>query len=182
MSNTPDIVPTPQRIQALIHEVRGWQVMLDRDWAALYGVTTGNLNKAVSRNLERFPEDFCFRLTKEEFLIFQNGTSSWGGTRKPPYAFTEYGVAMLAGLLKSDRAAQINIEIVRAFVLMRRLLTLQTPVAQELAEIKERVAALENSDRDNTEHIDDIYTALTELARRQKQTDDQQNRPRIGFK
>ena len=88
---------------------------------------------------------------------------------------------MLAGLLKSDRAAQINIEIVRAFVLMRRLLTLQTPVAQELAEIKERVAALENSDRNNTEHIDDIYTALTELARRQKQTDDQHNRPRIGF-
>lgn len=181
MPNTTDIVPTPQRIQSLIREVRGWQVMLDRDLAALYGVTTGNLNRAVSRNLDRFPEDFCFRLTKEEFLIFQNGTSSWGGTRKLPYAFTEYGVAMLAGLLKNERAAQINIEIVRAFVLMRRLLTLQTPVAQELADIKERVAALECRDRDNAEHIDDIYAALTELARRQKQADDQRNRPKIGF-
>ncbi len=115
-------------------------------------------------------------------MIFQNGTSKWGGTRKLPYAFTEYGVAMLAGLLKSERAAQINIAIVRAFVMMRQYLTLQTPIAQELADIKERIAALECSDRDNTEHIDDIYMALTELAKRQKQIDNQQNRPKIGFK
>ena len=80
--------------------------MLDRDLAGLYGVATGNLNKAVSRNIERFPEDFMFQLTKEEFknLIFHFGTSSWGGTRKLPRAFTEQGVAMLSSVLKSKRA------------------------------------------------------------------------------
>lgn len=182
MTTTADIICTPQRIQSLIHDVRGRQVMIDRDLAALYGVTTGNLNKAVSRNLDRFPDDFCFRLTKEEFLIFQNGTSKWGGTRKLPYVFTEQGVAMLSAVLKSATAVEISVAIVRAFVMMRQYLTLQTPIAQELADIKERIAALECSDRDNTEHIDDIYMALTELAKRQKQIDNQQNRPKIGFK
>jgi hypothetical protein len=85
--------------------------MLDRDLAELYGVTTGNLNKAVNRNLRRFPEDFMFRLNDEEFknLMFQNGISSWGGTRKLPNAFTEQGVAMLSGVLSSDRAISVNI-------------------------------------------------------------------------
>jgi hypothetical protein len=85
--------------------------MLDRDLAELYGVTTGNLNKAVNRNLRRFPEDFMFRLNDEEFknLMFQNGISSWGGTRKLPNAFTEQGVAMLSGVLSSDRAISVDI-------------------------------------------------------------------------
>lgn len=95
MPNTTDIAKIEGEVQSRIITLRGQRVLLDSDLAALYGVTTGNLNRAVSRNLDRFPEDFCFRLTKEEFLIFQNGTSSWGGTRKLPYAFTEYGVAML---------------------------------------------------------------------------------------
>ena len=96
-----------QTIQSKIYEIRGQRVMLDRDLAELYQVTTGNLNKAVKRNIRRFPPDFMFQLTKDEFnrlksdLIFQNGTSNWGGTRKLPYAFTEQGLAMLSGVLTS---------------------------------------------------------------------------------
>jgi len=97
-----------ESIRNKIYEIRGQRVMLDRDLAELYGVTTGNLNKAVKRNIRRFPPDFMFQLTKEEFyelnrnLIFQNGISSWGGTRKLPYAFTQPGLAMLSGVLNSD--------------------------------------------------------------------------------
>ena len=104
-----------------IHEVRGMRVMLDFDLAKIYEVTTSNLNKAVQRNSERFPEDFMFQLTVDEFhLIFQNGTSSWGGTRKLPHAFTEQGVAMLSGVLRSQKAIQENIKIMRAFVAVRQ--------------------------------------------------------------
>jgi hypothetical protein len=98
-----NILPTMelQIIQNKIYQIRGLKVILDRDLALMYEVTTSNLNKAVKRNVDRFPDDFMFQLTNEEFdLIFQNGTSSWGGTRKLPFAFTEHGVAMLAGLLK----------------------------------------------------------------------------------
>ena len=104
-----------QTIQSKIYEIRGQRVMLDRDLAELYQVTTGNLNKAVKRNIRRFPPDFMFQLTKDEFnrlksdLIFQNGTSNWGGTRKLPYAFTEQGLAMLSGVLTSDIAIDVNI-------------------------------------------------------------------------
>ena len=115
-----------QVIQSKIYEIRGQKVMLDRDLAEMYQVTTSNLNKAVKRNIKRFPPDFMFQLTTEEFmqlrqnLIFQNGTSNWGGTRKLPYAFTEQGLAMLSGLLNSDIAIQVNINIMRAFVAVRQ--------------------------------------------------------------
>jgi hypothetical protein len=90
-------------IQSKIYDIRGYRVILDRDLALMYEITTSNLNKAVKRNLDRFPDDFMFQLSNEQFnLIFQNRTSSWGGTRKLPYAFTEHGVAMLAGLLNSS--------------------------------------------------------------------------------
>ena len=117
-----------QNIQNLIYEIRGVKVMLDKDLADLYHVTTGNLNKAVKRNQKRFPLDFMFQLNQEEFqklkenLIFQNGISNWGGTRKLPYAFTEQGLAMLSGLLNSDIAINVNINIMRAFVQMRQAL------------------------------------------------------------
>ncbi len=107
-----------------IYYVRGHKVMLDRDLATLYGVTTGNLNKAVYRNIKRFPNDFMFRLSDEEFknLIFQFGTSSWGGTRKALNAFTEHGVVMLSGILNSDRAIAVNIQIMRIFTVFVRCL------------------------------------------------------------
>ena len=107
-----------------IYFVKGHKVMLDRDLAELYNVTTGNLNKSVKRNIKRFPNDFMFQLTAEEYknLIFQHGISSWGGTRNSPYVFTEQGVAMLSGVLNSDIAIEVNIRIIRIFTKLREML------------------------------------------------------------
>ena len=119
---------------------RGKRVMLDRDLANLYGVTTGNLNKAVTRNIERFPEDFMFQLTKEEFknLIFYFGTSSWGGTRKLSRAFTEQGVAMLSSVLKSKRAIQVNIQIMRTFIKLKEMLSTHKDLKQKIEEMERK--------------------------------------------
>ncbi len=137
MSNSTSLVPV-ERITQHILTVRGQKVLLDRDLAELYGVTTGNLNKAVTRNQDRFPEDFMFRLSRDEFknLIFHSGTSSWGGTRTPPRAFTEQGVAMLSSVLRSKRAVQVNIEIMRAFVRLRRMLATHEDLARRLTELE----------------------------------------------
>src|SRR5438270_11850698 len=126
MADTPS-VSRPERIEQAIVLIRGQKVLLDRDLAKLYGVTTFNLNKAVKRNIDRFPEDFMFRLTKDEAeaLRFQFGMSKptgRGGRRYPPYAFTEQGVAMLSSVLRSPRAVRLNIEIMRAVVRLRQLL------------------------------------------------------------
>jgi hypothetical protein len=105
--------------------------MLDRDLAALYGVKTSQLNRQVRRNRTRFPEDFMFQLNKEEFdnLKCQFGTSSWGGARKLPLAFTENGVAMLSGILSSRRAIEVNIQIMRTFTMIRRLIDTHKEIA-----------------------------------------------------
>lgn len=123
--------------------IRGQRVMLDRSLAELYGVTTSNLNKAVARNSERFPADFMFQLKPEEFknLKFQFGTSSWGGTRKLPYAFTEQGVAMLSSVLKSKRAVYVNIEIMRVFVKLRQLLLTHADLARKLNALEKKYDA-----------------------------------------
>ena len=124
MENKPSIVP--KEIRNLIYTIRGKQVMLDSDLAALYQVETKNLNKAVKRNIERFPVSFCFQLTEEEVenLRFQFGTSSlsYGGRRYLPYVFTEQGVAMASAILRSDIAVKMSVEIMEAFVEMRRML------------------------------------------------------------
>lgn len=118
-----DVIST-QLIEQKILFVRGQKVMLDRDLAHLYGIETRDLNKAVVRNRERFPDDFMFELTPEEFkvLMFQFGTSSWGGTRKMPKVFTEHGILMLSSVLRSTRAVAVNIQIMRTFVKLRRML------------------------------------------------------------
>ena len=159
-----------QVIQQKIFEIRGFKVILDKDLAQMYEVTTSNLNKAVKRNIDRFPVDFMFQLNSDEFnLIFQNGISSWGGTRKLPYAFTEHGVAMLAGLLNSQKAIEINIQIVRAFVLLRQY-------ALGYAELNQK---LENFIIETNMQFNDIYQALTELMSiREEQT----KRKTIGFR
>ncbi len=140
MSVATDQPTTLDRLEALIHVVRGHKVMLDRDLAALYGVPTKALNKAVSRNLARFPSDFMWTLTREELttLKFQFGTSSWGGSRKPPRAFTEQGVAMLSSVLRSARAVRVNIEIMRAFVRLRRLLATNDDLSARLAALEKK--------------------------------------------
>ena len=116
---------TLETILPSVFVVRGVKAMLDSDLARLYGVTTKVLNQAVKRNGQRFPEDFMFQLTEQEYRILksQNVTSSWGGRRYMPYAFTEQGIGMLSAVLNSETAIQVNIAIIRAFVKMRQLLT-----------------------------------------------------------
>ena len=129
-----------ERIETVIFFVRGERVILDADIAALYGVETKALVRAVKRNLERFPQDFMFQLTPEDIsnLRYQFGTSSWGGRRYLPYAFTEQGVAMLSGVLRSEQAVKVNVEIMRAFVRLRRMVNEQAELARKLDALEER--------------------------------------------
>ena len=183
-----------QLIQSKIYEIRGHKVMIVRDLAELYQVTTGNLNKSVQRNIKRFPSDFMFQLTKEEFdqlktnLIFQNGISNWGGTRKLPYAFTEQGLAMLSGILSSDTAIQVNINIMRAFVAVRRLIS--NPPVDKNAELREEMKKLKDYmeeifadqndiNEDTRIQLELINQTLAELQVHQKLSD-KPRRP-IGF-
>ena len=149
------LVPVERIAQAIL-VARGKRVLLDEDLAELYGVETGALNRAVSRNAERFPADFMFRLTKDEWarLRCQFGTSKGrGGRRYRPRAFTEQGVAMLSGVLRSPRAVQVNVEIMRAFVRMRRWMASQEGLALKLAELEARYDAL----------FEAVFEALDEL-------------------
>jgi len=139
MSSNNAMIPS-ERIEKAILLIRGEKVLLDRDLARLYGVSTSVMNKAVTRNIDRFPSDFMLQLTKEEFsnLKFHFGISKWGGTRKLPRAFTEQGVAMLSSVLKSKRAVRVNIEIMRAFVKLRRMLTSNAELGRKLDELEKK--------------------------------------------
>ncbi|MEI6555245.1 MAG: ORF6N domain-containing protein [Paludibacter sp.] len=145
-----------QIIQNKIYEIRGQRVMLDFDLAELYVVETRVLNQAVKRNLTRFPPDFMFQLSNKEFdnLKSQSVTSSWGGNRKLPFAFTEHGVTMLASVLRSERAIEINIQIVRAFIALRQY-------ALGYAELNQKLEAFMI---ETNMQFSDIYQALTEMA------------------
>ena len=145
-----------QIIQNKIYEIRGQRVMLDFDLAELYEVETRVLNQAVKRNIKRFPTDFMFQLTNKEFdnLMSQIVISSWGGTRKLPFAFTEHGITMLASVLRSERAVDINIQIVRAFIALRQY-------ALGYAELNQK---LETFMIETNMQFSDIYQALTEMA------------------
>ena len=144
-----------ERISRSILLLRGQKVMLDADLASLYEVETKVLVQAVKRNLVRFPEDFMFQLSKDEFadLRSQSVTSSWGGRRYPPYAFTEQGVAMLSSVLRSERAVRVNIEIMRAFVRLRDMLA-------ENATLARRLEALE---RNYDAQFKIVFEAIREL-------------------
>lgn len=136
-----EIIPI-ERIAQRIRHLRGEKVLFDSDLAQLYGVTTGNLNKAVNRNRDRFPSDFMFQLTAEEakHLIFQIGRSKGrGGRRHRPHAFTEQGVAMLSSVLNSERAVKVNIAIMRAFVKLREALATNRELARHFSELEQRV-------------------------------------------
>lgn len=178
-----------QTIQNLIYEVRGVKVMLDKDLAELYHVTTGNLNKAVKRNIRRFPSDFMFQLTKEEWdsLRFQIGILEVGRgkyTKFLPYAFTEQGLAMLSGVLNSNIAIDVNISIMRAFVSLRRvaavvrkgdLLEMRNDIMSYIDDILHDQNDINESTR---AQLDAISTALAEL--QAKNPKEKQHRP-IGF-
>jgi ORF6N domain len=161
-----------ERIDRRIYVIRGQKVMLDSDLAELYQVLTKNLNKAVQRNRDRFPEDFMFQLTKDEFANsrFQIGTSSsgYGGRRYLPYAFTELGIAMLTSVLNSDRAVQMNILIMRAFVRLREALAANEALARRIDEI----AATQQ------EHAVALIGVIKEIKRLKAP---RRQKPRIGF-
>ncbi|HEY6550260.1 MAG TPA: ORF6N domain-containing protein [Solirubrobacterales bacterium] len=158
-------VPPAAAVQARILVIRERQVMLDQDLAELYGVETKTLTRAVRRNEDRFPADFMFRLTAEEFadLRSQFGTSSYGhgGRRYPPFAFTEQGVAMLSSVLRGKRAVVVNIEIMRAFVEIRH-------VAANYKELEKRISDLEKTAAgkfgEHEEHLATLFKALKQLA------------------
>ncbi len=125
-------------VEARIYSLRGMRVMLSHDLAELYGVEVKVLLQSMRRNLDRFPDDFAFRLTNQEFAILRSQivTSSWGGSRYLPYAFTEQGVAMLSSVLRSDRAIAVNIEIMRTFVKLRSMLESNKELAKKLATLE----------------------------------------------
>jgi phage regulator Rha-like protein len=157
-------------VEDRILSVRGLNVILDADLADLYGVETRVLNQAVRRNAERFPDDFMFRLSKEEFAVLrsQSVTSSWGGRRTPPYAFTEHGSLMAANVLRSERAIQMGVFVIRAFVRLRSMLSQQAEILKKLEAIEDRVSAHDGS-------IQGIVTAIRQLMAPGPRT------PRIGF-
>ena len=157
-----------------IYFIRNQKVMLDRDLAALYGIETKVLNQAVKRNMSRFPEDFMFQLTEIEFqnLKSQIVTSSWGGTRKLPYAFTEHGVLMLSSVLKSDKAIQVNIQIMRIFTKVRQMLLDTTELKIDILQIQKK---LENHDK----NIELVFSYLDELTEKKE---NEPPRPTIGYK
>lgn len=156
--------------------VRGEKVMLDFDLAEMYDVETKYLKRQVRRNIKRFPEDFMFELTDEEFqnLRSQIGTSSWGGMRYPPYAFTEQGVAMLSGILNSSRAVEVNIAIMRTFVHLRKLIDTNRNLA-------DKIDKLESKLKDKTEKYDKDIALIFEAIRQLMQPPNPP-RKRIGFK
>ena len=169
--------------------------MLDFDLAALYGVETKVLKQGVKRNIRRFPIDFMFELTQEEFnsLRSQFVTSNKrGGTRYMPFAFTEQGVAMLSSILNSETAIEVNISIIRAFVSIRQYLSVTNNPIKEIEDLKQRMKALEKGtedtiaaindlSEDTRKELDDIYLALSQLADKQKQITRKSERKPIGF-
>ena len=165
-----ELIISNTRIEDMIYEIRGKQVMIDSDLAELYECKNGtkDINKAVKRNMERFPEDFYFQLTEEEYssLRFQNGTSKKkGGRRYVPYAFTEQGVGMLASVLRTDVASQMSINIMRAFVKMRRYLSNDLI---ELTYMKKQILNNSNNIDKNTEDIKLLQESFDKLNEKQK--------------
>jgi len=155
-----------------IYLIRGQKVMLDKDLAELYGVETRTLNQAVKRNVERFPEDFMFQLSEEEFenLKSQIVISSWGGRRKLSFAFTEQGVAMLSSVLNSSTAIQVNIQIIRIFTRMREMLLTHKDILLKLEKLEKEVTG-------SKQDITLIFKALKQLLKTP-----QEKRRRIGFR
>jgi len=165
MKNNLEIIQE-QEIVSKIYFIRGCKVMLDNDLAILYGVETKQLKRSVKRNLKRFPVDFLFELTKEEYnsLRFQFGTLKRGGHSKYlPYAFTENGVAMLSGVLNSDRAIQVNIQIMRVFTQMRKLALSQAEIFKKLEEIDKKFLEQKIVNRTNEQQFKVVFEAIKHI-------------------
>jgi phage regulator Rha-like protein len=161
-----------EAVENRIFYIRGKRVILDKDLASLYGVPTKRLNEQVRRNIKRFPSDFMFQLTITEAQISRSqfATSSWGGRRYLPYAFTEQGIAMLSSVLNSERAIQVNIAIMRAFVKLRQILATHTELAYKLKELEHKI-----------EKHDAEIQAIFEAIRQLMEPPPEKPKPRIGF-
>jgi hypothetical protein len=167
-------------IQNRIYEVKGQKVMLDFDLAELYEVETRAFNQAVKRNIERFPDDFMFQLTKKEWEGLRSGNSSQFVTSNLkhrssaylPYAFTEHGVTMVASILRSEKAVKMNIAIVRAFIALREMAMHYKELAQKIEELEKKY----------NKQFGDVYQALNLLLEERNEEEEQQNREPIGFK
>ena len=153
-----------KKIESEILVIRGQQVMIDRDLAELYGVETKRLNEQVRRNIERFPEEFCFQLNKDEFenwrSQFATSNSDKMGLRRPPYAFTEQGVAMLSAVLKSEQAILVSIQIMKAFVAMRHFLQRNSALFQRLDFIEKRQITTEVRQIESEKRIDELFDKM----------------------
>ena len=163
-----------ETISNKIYYIRNQKVMLDSDLALLYDVETKRLNEQVKRNLSRFPSDFMFQLTENEFenLKPQIATSSWGGNRKLPFVFTEHGILMLSSVLKSDKAIQTNIQIMRIFTKVRQMLLDTTEIKVDILQIQKK---LENHDK----NIELVFSYLDELTEKKE---NESERVKIGYK
>ena len=172
MSN--EILIPDDIISSKIYLIRNQKVMLDKDLSELYVVETKQLKRQVRRNLERFPEDFMFELSQQEFdnLRSQFGTSSWGGSRYMPMAFTEQGVAMLSSVLNSPTAIKVNIQIIRVFTKIREMLTDTLSLKLEIEEIKKKLS-------NHTQNIELVFNYLDELIYKKENTEP---RNKIGYK
>jgi hypothetical protein len=172
-----EIVIAEEIIVSKIYNIREKKVMIDHDLAELYGVDTKVLNQAIKRNLKRFPDDFMFQLTDEEFrnLRSQIVTSSWGGSRYKPMVFTEQGVAMLSSVLNSERAISVNIQIIRVFTRMRAMI-------ESHKEILKKLEMLEKKDLELDEKVSLVFEYLKELEQTKQEETDFKQRKRIGFK
>jgi len=171
-----NIIPD-EIVMSKIYLFRDQKVMIDRDLAELYGVETRVLKQAVRRNLKRFPLDFMFELSKEEFtdLRSQTVTSSWGGSRYVPMAFTEHGVLMLSSVLRSDRAIELNIQIVRIFTKMREMLLTHKDLLIKLENLESAVSS-------NSDQLVVLFEHLKRLLEQSMLKQDQVERKKIGFK
>jgi hypothetical protein len=178
MNEIMQSIPVPDEIDMnKIFLLRGQKVMIDEDLAELYGFPTKRLNEQVKRNIDRFPEDFMFQLTDEEYfnLRSQIATSSWGGRRVLPYAFTEHGVLMLSSVLNSERAIKVNIQIMRIYVRIRELITLNAGILKRLEEMESNLSK-------NDQKVLAIFDYLKQFEALKQQQEKYKNRPRIGYK
>ena len=179
MSETNDLILSEEVIMSKIYMIRGQKVMLDIDLAQLYGVETKQLKRAVRRNIGRFPVDFMFELSAEELSVWRSqfGTSKREkmGLRIPPFAFTEHGVLMLASVLNSERAIQVNIQVVRIFTKMREMLLNHKDIIEKLYQIEQILV-------DHDDKILLIFEYIKQLEQAKRQQEDQVNRRRVGFK
>ena len=173
-SQTKPLAIPDDVIMNKIYLIRGQKVMIDSDLSELYGVETRRLNEQVKRNISRFPEDFMFQLSEDEFdnLMSQIATSSWGGRRRLPYVFTEHGVLMLSSVLNTERSIKVNIQVMRIYVHIREMMMLHKDVLQHLDSLERRLNG----------HDNEIKVVFEYLKKFQQIESNQKDRPKIGYK